>query len=474
MGLSQRISCTCHLTTFLEVFKTVKLKSLLIANLLLSFMLLMPACADEFTQFRGPGGAGVVRDQAIPSSWSGESNLAWKVSVPGSGWSQPVVWQNKLFVTSAVGDKEFRPKDFNDGVKTPQSMGLGGLSAPPKINFQWQVHCYDVAQGSLLWSKTVVEGRPEFPIHPSNSYATESPVVDAQGVYVLFGATGTVAGLSHAGDLIWKKELGAFPTNNGFGTGSSLAIFEDAVFAQHFTEKSASLTCFETSTGNVKWTDNRDEMGSSWSSPIVWNNSVRPELISSGGEKLISYSPKTGEKLWMVSNIKAPTACSVASDSERIYFGGSDPMSKGPLFAVHAGASGDLSPKKKNDSLSFCDWLEKKAAPGMASPVSTGINVVVLDNNILRAYDAKTGKKVQERRLGQLKMIAASPLVVDGKVLVLDEEGNAVLLDSAQEYSVVGNGKIDDTFWSTPAIANNSIYLRGINGMYCIRTTPSP
>ena len=107
----------------------------------------------------------------------------------------------------------------------------------------------------------------------------------------------------------------------------------------------------------------------------------------------------------------------------------------------------------------------------MASPVSTGIHIVVLDNNILRAYDATSGKKIQERRLGKLKMIAASPLVVDNKVLVLDEEGNAILLDSTQEYAAVGNGKIDDTFWSTPAIANNSIYLRGINSLYCIRTT---
>jgi outer membrane protein assembly factor BamB len=279
-----------------------------------------------------------------------------------------------------------------------------------------------------------------------------------------------VAGLSHSGELLWRKELGAFPTNNGFGTGSSLAILEDAIFAQHFTEKSASLTCFESASGTVRWSDNRDQMGSSWSSPIVWVNSIRPELISSGGEKLISYSPKTGEKLWMLSNVKAPTACSVASDSQRIYFGGSDPMSKGPLFAVRAGASGDISPKKKNDSFEYCDWLEKKAAPGMASPVSTGIHIVVLDNNILRAYDATSGKKIQERRLGKLKMIASSPLVVDNNVLVLDEEGNAILLDSTQEYAAVGNGKIDDTFWSTPAIANDSIYLRGINSLYCIRT----
>ncbi len=111
---------------------------------------------------------------------------------------------------------------------------------------------------------------------------------------------------------------------------------------------------------------------------------MRSELISSGGERLTSFSPKTGEKLWTIDNVKAPTACSVASDSQRIYFGGSDPMSKGPLFAVHSRASGDISPKKKNESFSFCDWLESKAGPGMASPVPNGRFVVVIDNNILR------------------------------------------------------------------------------------------
>ena len=165
----------------------------------------------------------------------------------------------------------------------PQSMGLGGMSPPPKINFQWQVHCYDAIDGRFEWSKTIVEGLPQFPIHPSNSYATETPVVDDNGVYVLFGATGTVAALSHSGGIVWRNELGAFPTSCGFGTGSSLAIHDGNVFAQHYTEKSASLTGFETATGKVVRSDTREKTGSSWSSPILWTNKIRSELIASGG-----------------------------------------------------------------------------------------------------------------------------------------------------------------------------------------------
>jgi outer membrane protein assembly factor BamB len=221
----------------------------------------IPSADADFSQFRGVGGSGVVRNQDIPTEWSAEKNLAWKVAVPGAGWSQPVIWKQLLFVTTAVADKEMRPKDFAGGVRMPQSMGLGGLSAAPKVEIQWQVHCYNTTDGQLIWKQTVVEGRPEHPIHPSNTYATESPVVDEKGVYVFFGATGTMAGLSHDGSPLWKKELGAFPTNNGFGTGSSLAIHDGRVFAQHFTEKSASLTCVNAQSGDVVWSDNRDKFG---------------------------------------------------------------------------------------------------------------------------------------------------------------------------------------------------------------------
>jgi hypothetical protein len=142
-------------------------------------------------------------------------------------------------------------------------------------------------------------------------------------------------------------------------------------------------------------------------------------------------------------------------------------MSKGPLFALRAGANGVISPDEKNGRFNYCDWLEKKAGPGMASPVSTGSLVIVVDNNILRAYEASSGRKVTERRLDQMKTIAASPILVGNKLLVLDEQGNCAILDcSIVELPIVGRGKLEDTFWSTPAVANNALFLRGIDILY--------
>lgn len=441
-------------------------------NLFCSGAIMCPAIlADDFTQFRGTS-VGVVADQAVPFTWSATENMAWKVTVPGSGWSQPVIWKNRLYVTTAIANPPMRPKNFADGVKTPQSMGLGGFSSAPNVTIEWQLHCLDANTGQVVWTHTVTSGKPPYPIHPSNTYATETPVVGEHGVVVFFGATGTLAGVSHEGQQLWQQDLGAQPSNNGFGTGSSLTMDEGKVYVQHFTSKSGTVVCADAKSGGIKWKHERSKLGSSWSSPIVWRNTMRRELIVAGNEEVDSLDLETGTVLWKLQKVKAPTACSVAADSERLYFGGSDPFAKGPLFALTAGSSGDLTPEKMNGTFAGCAWSEAKAGPGMASPVSNGQFLYVADNNILRCYDAKTGERLYQNRLPGLKQVAASPLIVGGNLLVIDEAGASVLVKVGKEFEVVGGGQIEDVFWATPAIANQSIYLRGIDGLYCIRKQP--
>ena len=433
--------------------------------------LFLPASlmANDFPQFRGSNGIGVAEETAIPLRWSMTDHLAWKIEVSGSGWSQPVLVGEKLFLTTAVSEKNLKPKDFSDGVKMPQSMGLGGLTRAPNAVIQWQVHCYDAKTGERAWVETISEGKPKYPVHPSNTYATESPVADANGVYVFFGATGTVAGVSHQGQILWKKELGAFSTSNGFGTGSSMAIHNGKVFVQHFTAGSGVLACFDTKTGEELWRSDRKKNESSWSSPIIWQNNLRIELLSSGNDLICSYDPETGRELWRLGNVKSPTACSIAADHRQVYFGGSDPFSTGPLFAMQAGASGDISPKKKNESFETCRWIEAKGGPGMPSPVSTGAYVYVVDKNILKCYDAESGNRLYQNRLPSAPMVAASPIVIGNKLLLIDEAGNSTLIKVGSEFEVIGGGKLDDIFWSTPAVGDGTIYFRGVDALYCIR-----
>ena len=425
---------------------------------------------DDFPSFRGVNGWGVAPEQAIPLTWSESENLAWKIDLPGSGWSQPVVIGDRLFVTAAVAEQDLKPKNFSDGVKTPQSMGISLFSKPPDVTIEWKVYCLSIADGGVLWDRTIHSAKPKYPIHPSNTFATESPVADSNGIYVHFGAAGFVAGLSLDGKELWKKDVGVHKTSNSFGTGSSLAIDDGKIFLQDLSEESADVICLSASTGDVLWQAAREKNSTSWSSPVVWNNSKRKELIVSGDQLVESFDPVSGVLLWKVSKVKAATACSPCADSERLYFGGSDPFSKGPLFAIAVGASGDVSPQKSNDSFDGSVWKQDRAGPGMASPVSSGEYVYVVDKNVLRCYRAESGELIYQSRLPGLEMVAASPLIIGNKLFIIDENGAGCVVATGAEFKVLGAGSINDTVWATPAVANGSVFLRGVKGLYCFRS----
>ncbi len=431
---------------------------------------LAPCSAQEVSQFRGVSAAGAGSDITVPHEWSPKKNIAWRCDLPGSGWSQPLIRGNQLFVTAAVSEGDsLKPKDFAGGVRTPQSMGMGFMSKAPKVDIQWKLFCLNTTNGSIVWDKVVHSGKPKYAVHPSNTYATETPVVTDSVVVAFFGATGSVAAFTHSGEPIWQREFGAQPTSNSFGTGSSLATDGKRVFLQNFTQKTADLYALDAEIGETVWKANRDSPITSWSTPLVWNNELRSELIVSGGEQVDSFAPATGEKLWTLSNVKAATACSVCGDSKRIYFGGSDPFSSGPLFGVSAGASGDISPKKKNATFASCAWKADKSAPGMASPVSTGKHVYIAEKNIIRCYDAETGERVFRERLPGMGTVAASPVIVGKDVLLVDEAGKATLISADGTFKITGTGDVADTVWSTPAATDGSIYIRGVDGLYCIR-----
>jgi outer membrane protein assembly factor BamB len=424
---------------------------------------------DDFPSFRGVNGWGVAPEQTIPLTWSESENLAWKADLPGSGWSQPVVIGDRVFLTLAASEKDLKPKNFADGVKSPQSMGISLLAKSPDVTIEWKVYCLRMSDGSVLWDRTVHAAKPKYPIHPSNSFATESPVADSGGIYVHFGAAGVIAGLSPDGEELWKREVGVRKTSNSFGTGSSLAIDEGRVYLQDLSEESADVSCYSASTGEVLWKTSRAKNSTSWSSPVVWNNAKRKELIISGDQLVESYDPKTGALLWKVGKVKAATACSPCADSERLYFGGSDPFSKGPLFAISVGASGDVSPEKSNDAFSGNVWKQDRAGPGMASPVSNGEFLYVVDKNILRCYRADSGEPLYQTRLPGLEMVAASPLIVGNKLLIIDENGAGCVVATGAEFKVIGTGAIADTVWATPAVSNGSVFFRGLNSVYCLR-----
>lgn len=435
----------------------------------LALILMLGVPAADWPQFRGPDGTGTAADAAIPLEWSESKHVAWKVKLPGSGWSQPVVIGNRVFVTAAISDPPLRPKDFTAGVKDPSSIpGLTKRTAP-NVTIDWRVLALDLQSGAVLWSTTAVKGKPKYPIHPSNTYATETPAADAQGVYAYFGATGTVAAFDHSGKPLWKRELETHPTLQGLGTGSSPALFDGKLFIQSFHEEKSFLVCLDTKTGDEKWRVTREKAATSWSTPLVWRTPSRTEVVASGGQLMTSHNPETGQELWRVAGMNVPGASSLTADRERIYFGYRSPFATTPLYALKAGATGDQTPAAGEKAIRSEAWSRTGAAPGMPSPLVAGGYVYSLNDSVLTCLDAQTGTAKYKERLPNLRSIAASPVAVGDKVIVLDENGKAVILKAGPTFEVIGRAQLDDTFWASPAVAGGALLFRGIDFLYCIR-----
>jgi outer membrane protein assembly factor BamB len=445
--------------------------------------------AGEWPQFRGPGGDGLAAEEHPPLEWSADKNIAWKVKLPGYGWSSPIVWGDKVFVTTAVTDNQPRPGGYSrpgsggpggpggPGGRRPPGGGPrpggGGGRAAPDAVYRWEIHCLDRATGKTLWKQVAQESKPRIPTQPSNTYASETPVTDGERVYAYFGMTGLFC-YDLDGKLIWKKDLGAFPMQMGFGTGSSPVLDGGRLFLQCDNEEKSFLAAFDAKTGAELWRVPRDEH-SNWSTPYVWRNKQRTELVTVGTRKVRSYDPASGKLLWELSSVsggRSQSKSSPVGDAEMLYVGSGGPMGGDPLYAVRAGAAGDVSLKDGETSNAGVAWRVPRAGPPMASPLLYQGYVYVFEQqngDLLSCYDAKTGKPayVRERLAG--RSVTASPWACDGKVFCLDSNGQTVVVQAGPAFTVLGRNALNEMCWASPAAAGGALILRGVDHLYCIR-----
>ena len=472
-----------------------------------------PAWAENWTQFRGPKGDSLAKESQLPKEWGQDKNIQWRMEIPGVAWSSPVIWGDKVFVTTAVMEKQTKPKpgfgfgggmpggfrrggpggppfpppggeggdrpfpprsDGERGGPPPGGFGRGGFGPmgggkPPDQVYQWQVLCLDRATGKLLWKQTAAEKKPTIPKQPSNSYASETPVTDGEYVYAYFGMTGLFC-YDMNGQLIWKKDFGSYPTAMGFGTGSSPILEGDRLFVQCDNEKQSFLIALDKKTGKDLWRVDRAEK-TSWSTPFVWHNKELTELVACGGQKVRSYDPSTGKQLWELGGFKGQFQASPVGDAEMLYVGCANPFGSRPLYAIHAGASGDLTLKSGETSNAGVAWSRTQGGPAISSPLLYQGYLYILEQNggFLSCYEAKTGKQVYKERLPQAKGFTSSPWAYDGKIFCLDEEGQTSVVQAGAEFKVLGRNKLDEMFWSSPAMANGTLILRGVDHLYCIK-----
>jgi outer membrane protein assembly factor BamB len=430
------------------------------------------AQAENWPQFRGPQGDGVVQSNS-PSQWTSDEHVAWKVKIDGVGWSQPIVWGDKVFVTTGVADdrKRPRPGDWSPGEGGILTALFGSYKKPPSIECRLQVLCLDAATGKALWEHTAYTGRPKIPIHPSNSYATETPATDGQRLIASFGSMGVYC-YDYSGQLLWSKDSGSYPTQMDWGTASSPILNGELAYLQCDNDKDSFLVALDTKTGDEVWRAARDEL-SNWSTPILWKHEERTELVVGGGTKMRSYHPASGKLLWEMDASGRCSPSPVVSGG-LLYVGSADRLTgqRGIVAAIKPGASGDISVTDEKPTNEYVVWSAKISGHRVASPLVAADCLYLLEQQagIVRCLDAKTGKEHYRKRLPGATGLTASPWVAGDKVFCLDQSGQTFVLAAGPEYNVLATNKLpDEMYWSSPAIAGESLFIRGIDHLYCIR-----
>jgi outer membrane protein assembly factor BamB len=344
---------------------------------------------------------------------------------------------------------------------------------PPDTVYRWEIHCLDRNTGKTLWSRVALEGKPRIAATFGNTYASETPVSDSVCVYAYFGMHGVYC-YNLDGKEIWQRDLGAYKMLMRWGTGSSPALDGDRLFILCDNDEKAFLVALDKKTGQDLWRVPRDEK-SNWTTPFVWRNQVRTEIVTAGGKAVRSYDPADGKVLWELKRPAASpmsyvTATPVASESMLYVPAGSKPGSS-PLWAIKAGASGDISLKPGETSNARIAWSSTKACPPMASPLLYADNLYVLMQNtgILMCLDAGTGKEVYKERLKGAKSFTSSPWAHNGKIYCLDEDGRTYVVKAGPKFELLGKNAVKDMFWATPALSLDALYLSGADRLYCVR-----
>ena len=419
---------------------------------------------SNWTQFRGPGARGIGTGDVLPDSWSATENVAWKTDIPGRGWGSPIVWGDKVFLSSVInsGESEQPKKGLYFGGNRPD--------APTTIH-RWVAYCFDLNSGTILWEKALHEAPPESSIHLKNSYASETPVTDGERVYFYFGNLGIFA-FDLEGELQWSKSLPARKTRHGWGTAASPVLREGRLYLVNDNDEASWLMALDAKSGQEIWKIDR-EPESNWSTPYVWENELRTELIVPATYRVISYD-LDGKELWSFEGMSSITiGTPYAADGLLYVSSGYVGSRHKPIYAIRPGASGDISideTLRSNDYIVWCDW---RAAPyNPTTLVYDGLLYSLLDRGLLSVMNPKTGAFHFEReRLQDSKSgFTASPWAYNGKVFCLNEDGETYVFKAGKSYELIRVNRLaeDDMGMATPAMTNNKLLIRTSARLYCI------
>ncbi|MGE3511989.1 MAG: PQQ-binding-like beta-propeller repeat protein [Vicinamibacterales bacterium] len=425
------------------------------------------AAADHWPQWRGPDMNGVVADDPdLPERWSATDRVAWKTAIPGLGWSSPVVWGDRVFVTSVVSAVEGEAP--RKGLYLPPT-GTERMPDPPPGHHQWKVFCLDLKTGRVLWERTAHEGPVRTPRHPKNSYASETPVTDGERLYVLFGNVGLFT-YDLNGGLLWSRPIEPQLDQWGWGPGASPTLAGDQLIMVADTDGQSFIVSFDTRTGRQLWRTLREE-GHNWATPFVWRNPLRTEIVTAGQRRVRAYDT-SGRLLWefagQLTDVSIPTPVSAHG---MVYISSGYPGNEHrPVYAVRPGAAGDITVKFGQEKSDFVAWYQPRTGAYNPSPIVYGdYYYTLLDGGFLTCHDARTGAEVYPRqRIEAGATFTASPWAYNGKLFLLSEDGNTYVVQAGPQYKLLAKNPLDEMTLASPAIASGRVLIRTRAHLYAI------
>lgn len=412
----------------------------------------------NWPSFRGPDGTGVADGQDPPASWDVKTNenVRWKTAIPGLGHSCPVVWGDRVFVTTAISSGEKDPK-----------IRVGNYGDVASVNdtssHTYQVICLDRVSGKILWTKTAYEGVPKIKRHLKGSQANCTPATDGTCVVACFGPEGLYC-YDFEGRQLWKRDLSTLDSSFSldreyeWGFGNSPIIHDGLCILQCDLSRDSFIAAFRLEDGSKVWSTPRDEIPS-WSSPVVWKNSKRTEIVTNAAQYARGYDPKSGAELWRLakkSEVTVPTP--VLGSDLAFVSSGNRPIQ--PIIAIKPGANGDISLKASESTNSSVAWSTLRGGPYMPTPIVYKNYFYTCSNSgVLACYDAATGKEIYKERIGGTSY-TASPVASDGRLYFASEQGEVRVVKAGPQFELIAVNALDDFVMATPAISNGSLFVR--------------
>ena len=423
----------------------------------------MPAVAypDNWPQWRGASGNGVSSETGLPTRWS-KDDIAWKAPLKGLGVSSPVVWGDRVFVTSQLGQAELRSDSHPTLARGPEAaaekpMGKGDATADKQLYFL--VEAFRRSDGSRLWDYRVPAEGKLAPLHQKHNLASPSPVTDGDLVYAWFG-NGQLVALNMEGKLVWQRHLGKeySPFEIEWGHGSSPTLYRELLILLCDHIPSSHLLALDKNTGKERWKSDRGKGVRSYSTPTVVRGPAGDELIVNASERIDAYDPSSGKHLWYTGEPNRFPIPVPSSENGVLY--ASRGYRSGPFMAIRLGGRGDITS-------THVQWLVPTGAPYVSSIVLyQGLIYMANDAGVASCFDSKTGGKVWQARTEGI--FSASPVAGDGKVYLISETGETIVLKAGREFQVLARNDIGERMVASPAISGGQILIRTDAHLFCI------